>query len=215
MTKRTIFQSGAMLCTMTLLFGCAAQDGQDSTSVQQEKTKLPMSAFGVLPVQVSLPDDVILTEAARKTLDDGATVIDGLLHSSFEKNTKAHFLRADEIGNLQMTGAPIRLEASQNVAEKSGSTALMETTVSRYELRDGGPYGVEQPAAVTLSYRLYDVKSGTVLCQGRFEERQQALMDNLFTFDKVGKRKMTWVTAEELAREGLQEQIAQCPYFAK
>lgn len=51
-------------------------------------------------------------------------------------------LRADEIGNLQMTVHPIRLEASQKVAKKVVITALMETTVSRYELRDGGPYGV-------------------------------------------------------------------------
>ena len=86
---------------------------------------------------------------------------------------------------------------------------------SMYVERDGGPYGVQQPAAVTLAFRLYDVSTGSMLCHGRFDEQQQSVMENLFTLGKAGRRGMTWLTAEELAREGLLGQLEQCKHLAK
>ena len=54
-----------------------------------------------------------------------------------------------------------------------------------------------------------------MLCHGRFDEQQQSVMENLFTLGKAGRRGMTWLTAEELAREGLLGQLEQCKHLAK
>ena len=109
----------------------------------------------------------------------------------------------------------VKLEASREAARSVGCTALLETSLSRYVERDGGPYGVQQPAAVTVDYRLYDVNSGAVLCHGRFDEQQESLMENLFAIGKAGKRGITWRTAEELTREGLQSILTECRYLGK
>ena len=55
--------------------------------------------------------------------------------------------------------------------------------------------------------------SGQVLCRGRFDETQESVMENLFNFSSARKRGFTWVTAEEMLREGLQNKLSECPYL--
>ena len=77
----------------------------------------------------------------------------------------------------------------------------------------GGDYGVKQPAAVTFTYKLYEVGEGRVLCHGGFDEKQQSVMENLLTLPKAQSRGLVWLTAEELSRDGLREKLGQCSYL--
>jgi hypothetical protein len=52
-----------------------------------------------------------------------------------------------------------------------------------------------------------------VLCHGRFDEQQQSVMENLLALPKAQSRGLIWLTAEELARDGLQERLGQCSYL--
>ena len=97
------------------------------------------------------------------------------------------------------------------------SREVQGTGASR-RLRNAGKvpgivYGVKEPAAVTFDYRLYEVNEGKVLCHGRFDERQQSVMENLLTLGKASSRGFSWITAEQLMREGLKERLDQCGYF--
>ncbi len=215
MNAQRFLLAGIMLGVLGLTAACAATDGARNQATAGKAASPAVSCFGVLPVQVSVAEDVVLSAAETKNLKTGAAVVDGLLRNALSGNAKARFVDADQTGGLQPPEAMIRLEASREVAQGVGCPALLETSVSRYVEREGGPYGVEQPAAVTLSYRLYDVSQGAVLCHGRFEEQQQAVMDDLFSIGKAGRRGMTWVTAEELAREGLLDQLRQCRALAR
>ena len=110
-------------------------------------------------------------------------------------------------------GAVNKLEAARRIAAQQGCNTILETTLSRYNERVGGDYGVKQPAAVTFAYKLYEVGEGRVLCHGRFDEQQQSVMENLLALPKAQSRGLTWLTAEELARDGLQERLGQCSYL--
>lgn len=214
MSAQRFLLAGILLGVMGMTAACAATGGTRnpaSTGAAQPA----VDCFGVLPVQVAVAEDQAPSAEEAKALATGAAVVDGLLRNILAGNGKAKFVDADQIGALQPPEAMIRLESSREVARSAGCSALLETSVSRYVEREGGPYGVEQPAAVTLAYRLYEVNRGTVLCHGRFEEQQQAVMDNLFSIGKAGRRGITWVTAEELAREGLAEQLQQCSVLAR
>ena len=52
-----------------------------------------------------------------------------------------------------------------------------------------------------------------MLCHGRFDERQQSVMENLLSLGKASSRGFSWITAEQLMREGLKERLDQCGYF--
>ncbi|NLZ16592.1 MAG: hypothetical protein GX087_02510 [Desulfobulbaceae bacterium] len=216
MTAQHFLLTAIMLLALALSSGCASTAGQPPVSSGASKAATPvLTCFGVLPVQISAAEDRALSADEEKQLMAGATVVDALLHDALKDNSKARFINADQASGLQSPEAVVKLEASREVAQSAGCNAILETSVSRFVEREGGPYGVQQPAAVTLNYRLYEVDNGLVLCHGHFEEEQQSVMENLFSIGKAGRRGMTWLTAEELARDGLLNQLQQCTYITK
>lgn len=216
-TAQHFLLSGVMLGVLGLAAGCASTaDAPNPAPAEAAKVAAPaLTCFGVLPVQVSVAEDRVLSADEEKNLTTGAAVVDAILRDTLSGNKKARMLDASQIGGIQAPEAVVNLENSRELSQSVGCNAILETSLSRYVERDGGPYGVQQPAAVTLAFRLYDTSTGTVLCHGRFDEQQQSVMENLFTLGKAGRRGMTWLTAEELAREGLQGQLQQCKPLAK
>ena len=216
MTAQHFLLSGVMLGVLGLAAGCASTDVQNPAPAEAAKVAAPaLTCYGVLPVQVSVAEDRVLSADEEKNLNAGAAVVDAILRDALSGNKKARMLDADQVGGMQAPEAVVNLQTSREVAQSVGCNAILETSLSRYVERDGGPYGVQQAAAVTLGYRLYDVSTGTVLCHGRFDEQQQSVMENLFSIGKAGRRGMTWLTAEELAREGLRDQLQQCSHLAQ
>ncbi len=217
MSTHHFLLSALLLGILSLASGCApTADRQNTASASAGKSAAPaMSCFAVLPVQVSVAEDRVLSAEEEKNLSAGTAVVDNLLRDALSGNAKARFLDASQADGLQAPEAVVNREASREVAQNAGCSAIMETWLSRFVEREGGPMGVQQPAAVTLGYRLYDVNTGAVLCHGRFDEEQQSVMDNLFSIGKASLRGMTWLTAAELARDGLQSQLQQCTYLAK
>ena len=58
-------------------------------------------------------------------------------------------------------------------------------------------------------------ETGQTICSGTFSETQQPLLADMFQFFKKAKRGVKWLSAEELARDGFQQKIADCPYLKK
>lgn len=69
--------------------------------------------------------------------------------------------------------------------------------------RQGSAAGSTKPAWVVLDLYLVNVKTGGLVNHFHFDCQQQALSDNILELDKFLKRKGQWVTAAELAKEGI------------
>jgi len=73
--------------------------------------------------------------------------------------------------------------------------------VYRFQERKGGNFAIEKPAAVAFHMHLMkDNMLGKIFT---YAEEQKALTQNLFTVGKFFSRGGRWVTAEELAEEGI------------
>ena len=74
-----------------------------------------------------------------------------------------------------------------------------------YELheREGSEAGVTRPAGIVMDVFLIDVKNSVLTSRSHFDETQAALADNLLDTGKFFSRGAKWVTAAELAREGI------------
>jgi hypothetical protein len=72
-----------------------------------------------------------------------------------------------------------------------------------WQERDGGELGAMRPAAVVMDFFLLDVKKQLLLARSRFDETQQALSANLLDIGKYITRGGKWISAEELAKEGI------------
>lgn len=73
--------------------------------------------------------------------------------------------------------------------------------IYRFQERRGGNFAVERPAAV--AFHMHLMKDNVVGKVFVYSEEQKALTQNLFTMGKFFRRGARWVTADELAEEGV------------
>ena len=106
------------------------------------------------------------------------------------------------------------LEADGSVrAKRLGELVYADTVllgrILRYRERVGDEWGAKSPASVSFVLDLWDVRRGNLVWSGRFDETQRALSENIFAPGEFAQRGARWVTAEELALEGIKKAIHQ------
>jgi hypothetical protein len=82
--------------------------------------------------------------------------------------------------------------------------AVVAGDVRRFSEREGGPRGVERPAAVWFTLELRST-SGRLLWSGVYQETQEPLSDNVMRLGLAWQRGFKWVTAADLADYGARE----------
>lgn len=73
--------------------------------------------------------------------------------------------------------------------------------IYRFQERKGGNFAVERPASV--AFHMHLMKDGVLGRVFPYSEEQKALTQNILTMGKFLKRGAKWVTADELAEEGI------------
>lgn len=209
MTAITQLKMGLVACCCIVAVGCAQKEEPMAAA---KSPVVAVSGIAVMPVRAAVDFEDSVTPADERSLQDGAQVMNGLLKQVLGDRTGVRFVSA-QTAAAGGEGAAGKLETVRRIAAQHGCNTVLETTLSRYSERVGGDYGVKQAAAVTFAYKLYEVGEGRVLCHGRFDEQQQSVMENLLTLPKAQSRGFSWLTAEELARDGLQERLGQCSYL--
>jgi hypothetical protein len=75
----------------------------------------------------------------------------------------------------------------------------------RFKERVGRDYSAESAASVAFDVYLIDCAGQKVVWSGFFDETQQALADDLRYIGTFFQRKARWITAEEMARDAMNE----------
>lgn len=88
-----------------------------------------------------------------------------------------------------------------------GVDLLVVPQIIEWRERDGGEYGVEKPAKVVMDIYVLNVNEESLISRSRYDETQSALTSNLLDTGKFFKRGAKWVTAIELADEGMEKAI--------
>lgn len=99
-------------------------------------------------------------------------------------------------------------EIAAALGKSKGADAVLLGHLHRFKERVGASYSVVSPASVSFSLYLINVTDSQVIWRGTFEETQQSLSENLLRIGSFIKRKARWVTAQELAAEGLENLIS-------
>lgn len=92
-----------------------------------------------------------------------------------------------------------------SVGQCSGADYLLVPQLLYWRERQGQEMGVESPASVMIDLYLIDVKEGRIAQRFHYEETQKDLSANLLDLPRFFERKAKWVTAGQLAGEGLDE----------
>ena len=97
------------------------------------------------------------------------------------------------------------------VGSELGADAILAGKVYRFIERDGTDYSIKSPASVAFDMMLIRVSDGRTLWTGHFDETQQSLFENIYQWGSFVKRKGKWITAEQLAIDGLNSMFRTFP----
>lgn len=137
---------------------------------------------------------------------------------------KLHDFKAIQIIPLEKVAAVynrVRAETLKkpllDILEKAG-TELQADVVAvgylyRYTERVGYDFSVERPASVAFEIHLIDVKDGSTIWHGVFDKTQKSLMEDVFQANSFFKGGGKWLTASQLAKQGIDEIFKTFPSF--
>lgn len=103
-------------------------------------------------------------------------------------------------------GLPIRTMAAR-VGKELKADAVIIGSVTSFQERVGGAFGITRPASVGFEVDLYSVQDDKLLWKSGFYETQSSLTEDIGSLPLFIKRGGKWITADELARYGAEEVI--------
>lgn len=218
--KRRVFQSTvlcaiAVACAGWLMGGeppCAwAQRGP--ASAQSERLALLPIFKGVLTYNVpeSLTCAVCrLVEETDSNVPDADRILTELVQKALERKFGYAAVPQSKVKGVydampKDEAKDTPLSQAQRMGRDLGANLMMVGNVWRFRERVGGSMGVESPASVAFLLHLVDVSTGAVLWKGTFNETQRSLSENILDAPSFFKRGGKWLTAEELARHGVDD----------
>ena len=207
--NRSLFSRLVMAAAMALLLVSAAACSKKQPPHIEE---LPNLTLGIAPFTMprtlgdllagALPADQKAVElAVLQGLDDTLTDMLRERKRPFIPISESYKCYATIVKDGQFQGTS--LEKWIEVGRCLKADILLVPQLLYWQDREGGPLGVEAPASVTFELFLVDVRTGVLLSRYRFEETQTSLLGNLLTLNKFVARHGQWITANQLAAEGM------------
>lgn len=207
----SVFLRVALLISVALIAGLAA-----CTTPKQPPMPMGDLSIGVAPFTQPLTAQDMLAgyqadgvaEVEMKTLfalDDAFAQVLALKTQRVYKGSNLGAECYQKVHQANKQQAALRTWAA--VGRCMGVDILVVPQILEWRERDGGELGVATPAKVVMDIFILDVKNEALISRSRYDETQTALMGNLLEADKFVKRGGKWVTALDLAKEGMEKAV--------
>lgn len=211
MRKHTLFFLCLCLLAVAGLVGCT-KPKQPPMPVGNLKLGL---AFFTQPAD---PADMLagyLVEKTPRVEDKTLNEMDALFVSVLAEESKNSFRSRESALKCSKTVAPrdsrgnnsAALRVWSSIGRCMGVDLLVVPQLLEYREREGGDYGVISPAKVVMDTFVVDVRNEALISRSRFDETQSSLTSNLLEADKFFKRHGKWITAHDLAKEGMEKAV--------
>ncbi|HML53439.1 MAG TPA: hypothetical protein PKC79_05040 [Solidesulfovibrio magneticus] len=223
MRSKSLAYLGVALLGLSLAAGCVRKTAPVSKAPASGDA--PASAvafldkkFAVLPFTIPATDADVLAgylPSARHVPEVAPVHLDAALEQDLAV-AKQQFVpakmaascaksapRGDEPGRLGT------LRYYVNIGKCAGADYVVVPMVIDWRERDGSEIGATKPASVDFVLYLIDVRTGAMVRNFHFDETQQSLVSNILDAKKFVSRNGRWLSAIELAQEGLKKGIAE------
>jgi hypothetical protein len=208
---------------MLALAACASN--KDQLRVSSDTEKAVLKRIAIVPFQRLVPDD-LSSRAIRCPLcgtiypacvlpQNAEMVVQDVFVEKFSVHKQWTVIPMDRVAavysrvslqDLKDTPA----EELIKVGKELEADGVLIGYVSCFRERKGYALSAERPASVTFGVYLVRVSDGALVWGKIFDKTQQSLMENLFQASTFFKRPK-WLTARELAEEGVEEILKSYP----
>jgi hypothetical protein len=189
---------------LTVLAGCSFGSGNLQSKHSNDLESRRIRRIAVIPPSTS-------TAAAWPSAHDNPPeMLAKQLYSAMASLPNWQIVAESEVKQVeQMKPATSDAARLRQIGEMVFADAVMVGRVERFRERIGDDWGVKSPASVAFVLDLIDVRRGDVIWSARFDETQKALSENIFGLGDIGQRGVRWLSAEQLAMDGVKKAIGQ------
>lgn len=213
----------AVVLSAAILGGCKARPAPPAAPAADAQASPTAQAGGASYAVAPFTSPVTGAELLAGYIPQGAAPVSGnmlvkldMVMDQVAGSARTRIKGADKaiacmetVARPEGEGRPASLRYWQAVGRCVGVDYLVVPQIITLSEREGSPMGATRPASVNMSLFLLDVKSGGVLKSFHFDETQKTLADNILDMKKFMDRKGRWVSASELAEEGLRRGMAE------
>ena len=216
------------LMLLMLITGCQSASGVSSAFLKDKD--IVFRRLAVMPFQ-QIPPELVATSTAQNTLtasilqeDNDLQSPERFLQDFFMERMSAYpqfeLVSPDRVGGIykRVSSSSYRANLPQimkEVGEELNADGVVIGYLYRYRERKGYDYSVEKPASVFFEVHLYRVQDGELVWKGIFNKTQSSLMENVLGVSYFLKDRGRWLTAQELAKEGMEDTIRRFPGVVK
>ncbi|HTZ39280.1 MAG TPA: hypothetical protein VMB77_03925 [Syntrophales bacterium] len=208
----------AFLCIVLALFvGCASST--PVRTAEAEKEPVVLKRIAVVPFEKLTSDDA--SRVARSPIggtvfntcalpQNAEAIVQDLFLQRLEKSGKFSFIppyQSDAV--YQRIKSDSSKESMTQQLQMTGKALEADGVaigyVSCFRERVGYAYSAERPASVTFGIYLIRVSDGDIVWGRIYDKTQQSFSENVFQASTFFSRGLKWVTAAELAEDGIDE----------
>lgn len=192
-------------------FGSGNLQSRHSTDLESRKIR----RIAVLPPPLATPEQYLrgaLAANPEKVATEGEApeILARLLYSTMAAMPNWQIISESEVREIaQSVRAESEAARLKQIGERVYADAVIAGRILRFRERVGNELGVKSPASVAFVIDLVDVRRGDVIWSARYDETQKSLSENIFGIGEIGQRGVRWLTAEQLAHEGIKKAGAQ------
>ena len=203
---RRLFCFAVLAVSLSLLAACQ----KSNPNIVPDLPNLKIGVVGVVqPTGTTdllagfIPEDRVL--ASEKAV----TVFNEELMKHLKAETRRSYMFIPSASGVDPRARSGALAHWAKIGRDLGVDLLIVPQILDWHERAGSAAGVTTSAAVNMDFYLIDVREqgGALAARSHFKEKQVGLSDNLMNFDTFFKRGAKWLTAQELATEGVQKMI--------
>jgi hypothetical protein len=167
----------------------------------------PVPRSAAAPAKSPLPGEPSEKKAEQQDPDE---VLFRLLYSAMIAMPTWQIVSESEVRDTANSVPPTDgITRLRRIGEQVYADAVLTGRMLRYRERVGGDIGVKSPASVAFILDLVDVQRGDVVWSARFDETQKGLSENIFALGDIRERGIRWLTAEQLAQDGVRKLVNQ------
>jgi len=217
-----------LFAVIFLLGACQRMSGVSTTL--KDDGKVAFKRIAIVPFQAIRQEDaeiktvrcpvcglVFRTETYTK---DSETVVQGLFFDRLKEQKAFIIIPPERVGGIY-EGVTARLfkadilHVLEEVGKELEADGIVLGYVYRFTERKGYSLGADKPASVAFEIHLIRVSDGAIVWKGIFDKTQASLTENLLQISTFIKEGGKWVTAKELAAEGMDEVLKDFPGLHK
>lgn len=209
-----------MLRFLVVIFLCVAACSTFAPATMQSKRSTDLEARKIKRIAVLLPNGLgfepksqttyTSPPSAEKNLSEQelGELLARLVYSTMASMPDWQIVSESEVKDIAQSVPPgSDTERLRKIGEMVYADGVIIGRMQRYRERIGNEWGAKSPASVAFVLDLIDVRRGDVIWTVRFDETQKPLSENIFALGNVGQRGIRWLTAEQLAQEGVRKAV--------